>query len=629
MGVYAGVTDNYLTQSDQTKVADSVKKYSLWAIGKEGNPGRTPALDLNFAENKSLVDDVSGSNLVTFTRTSAATYVDSNGVIKTAGLNLLLYSNKLNQFFTSGVAYGGGYGGGWQNDPEDITELTDEYGKYYNTSYSLIWSTYGTCNTSSSTGYVISFFAKSSTTANIRPRLYSNINGTVSTGTYVSLQTGGTEYPGGWRKFEFDMPTTTNTGNSLIIELSTGTGFDIKNIQVEVGDTATVYADTTSSTSGAPRFDHDPDTGESLGLLIEESRTNSEQYSQGFTSGWNLSYAQTTTGQSDPMGGTDAILVKQTNGTSTRQFIASNTGLNYGSNAFTVSVFVKYVNYDYVIFTGRDQDGPDSRIGYLLPKLRFQFSTETIAFQESTWPGSTQTLDYGFEKYPNGWYRLWMTRNISVRTNRWGIAVQSDYSVGISDLNFVTGDNSSSVLAFGFQAEQGSFLTSYIPTSGSIVTRDPDLTSITGSNLTSWYNVSEGTLYVDYKGKVPPGATGGYFGTNVYGWGVYSNGSYITNKGRSDFSPDRGTYTISNTQVSLYRGAISQSDIVGKTSYAVNGTLYATDADRLGPYITPAGFSVSAADVGAASQTKGSFTVKRTMYWGLKLSNSTLQSLTE
>ena len=245
-----------------------------------------------------------------------------------------------------------------------------------------------------------------------------------------------------------------------------------------------------TAAAGEPRYTYDPATGEELGLLVEESATNSEQYSQGFTSGWSLSYAQTTTGQSDPMGGTDAILVKQTNGTSTRQFISSVTGLNFGSNAFTVSVFVKYVNYDYVIFTGTDQDNGTSgnRIGYLLPKLRFQFSTETIAFQESTWPGSTETLNYGFKKYPNGWYRLWITRNISVRTNRWGIAVQSDYAVGISDLNFVTGDNSSSVLAFGFQVEQGSFPTSYIPTSGSTVTRDPDTVTLTNDNL---YNNSQ------------------------------------------------------------------------------------------------------------------------------------------
>ncbi len=44
----------------------------------------TPSLDLRFAESKSLGDAVSGRSLVTFTRASSATYVDSDGLIKTA-----------------------------------------------------------------------------------------------------------------------------------------------------------------------------------------------------------------------------------------------------------------------------------------------------------------------------------------------------------------------------------------------------------------------------------------------------------------------------------------------------------------------------------------------------------------
>jgi hypothetical protein len=41
-----------------------------------------PSLDLRFAENKSLVDATTGANLVTFTRASSGTYVDSQGVIR-------------------------------------------------------------------------------------------------------------------------------------------------------------------------------------------------------------------------------------------------------------------------------------------------------------------------------------------------------------------------------------------------------------------------------------------------------------------------------------------------------------------------------------------------------------------
>jgi hypothetical protein len=43
-----------------------------------------PSLDLRFADNKSLVDAVTGASLVTFTRASSGTFVDSAGVLQTA-----------------------------------------------------------------------------------------------------------------------------------------------------------------------------------------------------------------------------------------------------------------------------------------------------------------------------------------------------------------------------------------------------------------------------------------------------------------------------------------------------------------------------------------------------------------
>jgi hypothetical protein len=49
--------------------------------------GVIPSLDLNFANNKSLLDNISGNNLVTFTRASSGTYVGDDGLIKTATTN--------------------------------------------------------------------------------------------------------------------------------------------------------------------------------------------------------------------------------------------------------------------------------------------------------------------------------------------------------------------------------------------------------------------------------------------------------------------------------------------------------------------------------------------------------------
>jgi hypothetical protein len=52
------------------------------------NTFKSAALDLNFASTKSLVDSATGLNLVTFTRASSATFIDSAGTLQTAAVNV-------------------------------------------------------------------------------------------------------------------------------------------------------------------------------------------------------------------------------------------------------------------------------------------------------------------------------------------------------------------------------------------------------------------------------------------------------------------------------------------------------------------------------------------------------------
>ncbi len=67
----------------------AVHDFSQWPIQNElaQIAGALPALDQCFAEDKSLVDRISGRQLITFTRASTATYVDSDGQLKTAAVN--------------------------------------------------------------------------------------------------------------------------------------------------------------------------------------------------------------------------------------------------------------------------------------------------------------------------------------------------------------------------------------------------------------------------------------------------------------------------------------------------------------------------------------------------------------
>jgi hypothetical protein len=56
-------------------------------------------------------------------------------------------------------------------------------------------------------------------------------------------------------------------------------------------------------------------------------------------------------------------------------------------------------------------------------------------------------------------------------------------------------DTGKNIAIWGIQYELGAFPTSYIPTTSATVTRAADNASMVGSNFSSWYNQSEGTIY--------------------------------------------------------------------------------------------------------------------------------------
>jgi hypothetical protein len=96
------------------------------------------------------------------------------------------------------------------------------------------------------------------------------------------------------------------------------------------------------------------------------------------------------------------------------------------------------------------------------------------------------------ESYPNGWFKVKATRDtgINISDTVWIYPPyeSSDGSNEIGQYNYT----------FGHQLEYGSVATSFIPTSGSTVTRAADDLVISGSDFTNFYNQSEGTVYAEF-----------------------------------------------------------------------------------------------------------------------------------
>jgi hypothetical protein len=239
------------------------------------------------------------------------------------------------------------------------------------------------------------------------------------------------------------------------------------------------------ASNNVPRFDHDPTTGESLGLLLEESRTNLVSNSITMTATGTGSVSTNTTETTAPDGTNTAVKVTKS---------ALWNGYNEGaSTQGTISWFAKKADNRYVQFQTSGVGLNNSNIGGVSKNSVFDFDTETF---------TTNQHGISFVKYSNGWYRFYRTYTTSATYSGSSILLypQTDASNGVGD----TIDETGTVYGWGIQYEVGAFLTSYIPTSGSTVTRAADLAAIRRTNFTDFYNSDEGTIYCEFTHGVRP-----------------------------------------------------------------------------------------------------------------------------
>ena len=224
-----------------------------------------------------------------------------------------------------------------------------------------------------------------------------------------------------------------------------------------------------------PRFDHDPITGQSLGLLIEESRSNLIVGSNDF--GGGAAEYGITSGITSPDGTSNASLMYEK--TNNGFHFLNLTPTFVVSTIYCASIFCKYAGSKYR-FRLKFTDG-----------LGVQNNIIIDLRNGSIISGSGVSNSYGVIKYSNGWYRVYTTLTATSASGFLQPFLLRD-SDGSSTYQ---GDGSSGYYIYGAQVEAGSLPTSYIPTSGSAVTRSADLASMTGTNFSSWYNSSEGTLF--------------------------------------------------------------------------------------------------------------------------------------
>ena len=213
--------------------------------------------------------------------------------------------------------------------------------------------------------------------------------------------------------------------------------------------------------SGVARFEKE-------GLLIEESRTNlvrtSTPTGSGLSNGWTQRANTTIT--------TNAGVAPD--GTTTATSVVAN--LNSTDRAYTQHTLSSATTADCVVsaFAKPINNFPSTIIksglasGVLIWNFNFQTEATTVQFETGDAAGFGSTAF--MEPLANGWYRVGFTAPAGL----------SDLVVNAREAwsGNPSADGVSGVLWWGCQVEEGSFQTSFIPTSGSTVTRSADVATM-------------------------------------------------------------------------------------------------------------------------------------------------------
>lgn len=380
----------------------------------------------------------------------------------------------------------------------------------------------------------------------------------------------------------------------------------------------------------SPRFDHRYVNGEieSLGLLVEESRSNLLTYSNDYSAspgGWTLSStgtrAQDIVGPDGVANSAWTITDNDNTGDLVRFYkeisITASSSTNY-----CISSFVKDVNGTgispefYVFFTGSSTKGS---------YIKYNFSTDTITSFASDGGGIQPTI-YGRIFYPNGWVRIYFVVNDANSGSNTNLQYRI-YPNG-------RGANTTGAIGlYGSQIEIGTFPTSYIPRpDASTATRNPDNVSMTGDNFSDWYNPTEGTIVLDctpvydnssnqYRRLLSIHNNSGAQtdtiqflqteASNQVGCAVWDGSSFQTGFGKTLLSGTRYKVAFAvkeNNMNASYDGSISTDDI--------SATLPVMTRMDIGKYQTS-----------STLQTTAHF--NRITYYPTRLTNTQLQTLTK
>jgi hypothetical protein len=416
-----------------------------------------------------------------------------------------------------------------------------------------------------------------------------------------------------WARYTVTQTLTAGARTPGIRIVTSGDQVEVWGAQLEQRSAASAYNVTTTqpitnyipvletAASGVARFDHNPTTFESLGLLVEEQRTNLITYSEQFdNAAWaktNLTVAANQIIAPDGTLTSDKLVATTTNAL---HIVESSAASLTSGVAYTASVYAKKGETSF---------------------LQISFSSAAIPRRANfdLNAGAVGTTDAGITaqiiNVGNGWYRCIATGTSDATGSYKAVFALIPSSTSARFASYA-GNDFDGLYIWGAQLEAGAYPTSYIPTTTAQVTRAADSASMTGTNFSSWYRQDEGTLFVESASPIAEPSRFGVSDETTSNRILVFSAGIVTTNGTIQAILSSGSEVLNQFQKLAL--AYETNDF----AFTRNGGVVNTDTLGVLPVVNRAGIGQT------SNGTVQTQYIKRIAYYPIRLSNTNLQALT-
>lgn len=349
-----------------------------------------------------------------------------------------------------------------------------------------------------------------------------------------------------------------------------------------------------------PRFDYDPVTRVLRGLLIEEQRTNLYTNSENMLTYGSLNGGLTRTASTFNMGLANFIdLIDSSN----------NDDFWYQNVATTPNIIV-CASVSVKKTVGATHFGAIG-IAYgttiIGRSVIFNPNTGVITATSTSGVIASGVFDHGAS------WRVWMAVQVDADTTYAGMRC---YPAWNTDGSITRNNSTTGTLTYGQpQIEVGSFPTSYIPTTGSQVTRAADVASV--NTLSPWFNPDEGTILAEFTTMGKTGWPGVY--SLAPDFFMYADAA---NK-RTGISGRGSAGQLFKPVTQLQDTVIRRAD-----SYDLQGMASAQDGAATTSNTLPQTTKATGLGLGIGGNYRLNGHLRRVRYFPRRLSNAELQAMT-